>query len=219
MAMNDKLDRYAKLVPFLGEALGEHFGILLYDMTDSSCPAVSSANSTEEEKEKLRPLLLEAAASRKVRLEGYLANYPFSCEFGKMFRVSMYFLSGADGKVLGALCICMRCELFFQMDSFVKGMLRFHMEDMDPEPEMLEEKQDGGAGELSLDAIAEVVRRLGVEPERATQKERMEILFELYGMGIYNLKGAVARTAKELQISEQSVYRYLSKLRKTGESC
>ena len=61
----------------------------------------------------------------------------------------------------------------------------------------LQPREENGL-KVGLVADGEVVRRLGVEPERATQKERMEILFELYGMGIYNLKGAVARTVKEV---------------------
>ncbi len=210
---NGELDRYVKLVPFLGETMGECFKVILYDMAAPACPALASANSTEEDREKLRSLLPQAAASQKARSRGYLANYPFSVEFGKILRVSMYFISGADGGLLGALCVCMRCELFFQMDSFVKGMLQFNMDDMDLETP--EENQADVSREVSLDTIAEVVREFGVEPGRATQRERMEILFKLYGMGVYNLKGAVARTADELQISEQSVYRYLSKVKKS----
>ena len=42
----------------------------------------------------------------------------------------------------------------------------------------------------------------------------MEIILELYEMGVYSLKGSVARTAEVLQISEQSVYRYLSKIKR-----
>ncbi len=212
--MKGELNQYVKLIPFLGETLGNSFEIILYDMSDPTCPLIASANSTDEGREKLRDFLLEAAASRRLRSKGYLTNHPFPTEFGKMFKISVYFISGAGDEVVGALCVCMRCELFFQMDSFIKGMLQFQTAELGrdtPEPEPPE-----SVSELSLDTIWEVIRDFGVEPERATQKERLNILLALYDMGVYNLKGAVARTAEAFQISEQSVYRYLSKIKKRG---
>ncbi len=215
--MNSELIQYAKLVPFLGKTLGNSFEIILYDMTDPSCPVIASANSILEDQEKLRAFLPEAASGRRIRSRGYLANYPFPAESGKMLKLSAYLIPGPGDEVLGALCVCLRCELFFQMDAFLKETLRFQAEEIGrdaPAPEPPE-----SSPELSLDTVWEVIRESGVAPERATQKERMQILFTLYGMGVYNLKGAVARTAEALRISEQSVYRYLAKIKKAGESC
>ncbi len=59
-----------------------------------------------------------------------------------------------------------------------------------------------------------MVKEMGVEPGRISQEERLEAIFDLYDMGVFELKGAVARTADALEISAQSVYRYLAKIKR-----
>jgi predicted transcriptional regulator YheO len=68
--------------------------------------------------------------------------------------------------------------------------------------------------EPSLDSIGEIVAEFNVVPENTTPDERLEIMCDLYDAGVFRLKGAVAKTAEVLHMSEQSVYRYLTRIKK-----
>lgn len=43
-----------------------------------------------------------------------------------------------------------------------------------------------------------------------TRQEKMEIVWELTNQGIPRMKGAISEIAKQLELSESTVYRYIS---------
>ena len=221
--MSEELNRYKKLVPFLGETLGSVFEVTLYDLRDPAYPILASANTREGDQENLRAFVMEAAESRNVQEKGYYANRMVATDAARMLKASAFFLYDKDGKAIGALCLSLRCDFFLKMSSFAGSFLNFNMEDLESElPEdfegaVPERKEPAPPREISLDTITEYIQDYSVEPSRISQDERMEIILDLYDMGVYGLKGAVARTALELQVSEQSIYRYLTKIKRARE--
>ena len=211
--MNDELKKYSELVPFFAEALGNLFEINLFDMTDPDYPIVASANGNGDVQERVREFLSEIADSKIVRNRKYIENRPLEINFERLLKISVYFIKDEQEKLLGALCISVQCNFFMKMSQFAMNMLQFNMEDLDDDS-FYDEEISASAKEPSLDSITEFVKEYGVEPERITQNERLEIICDLYDMGVYNLKGAVAKTAEALQVSEQSVYRYITKIKK-----
>ena len=211
--MNDELKKYSELVPFFAEALGNLFEINLFDMTDPDYPIVASANGNDDVQERVREFLLEIADSKIVQNRKYIANRPIEINFERLLKTSVYFIKNEQEMMLGALCISVQCNFFMKMSQFAMNMLQFNMEDLDDDS-FDGEDLSASAKEPSLDSITEFVKEYGVEPERITQNERLEIICDLYDMGVYNLKGAVAKTAEALQVSEQSVYRYITKIKK-----
>ncbi len=71
---------------------------------------------------------------------------------------------------------------------------------------------DGGTP--TLERIDAIVRENSEAPERLTPEEKMELFIDLYDEGVFELKGAVAKAAEALHMSEQSVYRYLAQIRR-----
>lgn len=214
--MRDELSRYVPMVSFLGETLGSAFEAVLYDMRDPACPVLAAANSPAGDQEKIRGLLAGMAEKKSVLEKGYWANFPLSVSSSKLMKTSVYFLRGGEDEIIGALCIGMRCDFFMRMSTFADSLLHFNTGDTEqdaPEPKELSALER----EPSLDTIEEYVQEFGVDPARATQEERMEIICDLYDVGVYNLKGAVAKTAGVFQVSEQSIYRYLAKLKRARE--
>ena len=51
-------------------------------------------------------------------------------------------------------------------------------------------------------------------PDRLTADEKTELIIDLYDSGVLDLKGAVAKTAQALRMSEQSIYRYVAKVKR-----
>lgn len=208
--MKNELDDYRKLIDFLGTVLDGTFEAGLFSLADPKRPALVAHSGAGEHLDKMRDFVVEAAGSQRFRDRGFFANHPIVVDVGKMLKASVLFIENAEGELAGALCLSMRCDLFFRMSDYMSKMLRFNTEGIDdPTPEAPEAPQ-----EPSLDTITQTVMSFGVEPERFTQAERQEILVDLYDLGVFKLKGAVAKTAEALKISEQSVYRYLAKIKK-----
>ncbi len=209
-----ELRQYGKLVSFLGETLGNTFEAVLYDLTDPEYPVLAEVNAAYDVQDQLRDFVARAANSPRLRSQGYFVNYPVSLDYARMLKTSVFFIFNEEKLPIGALCLGMRCDMFWKLSGFVSDMLKFTTVDLE-EPEMTE--PTAAPPEPSLKTIEEVIRGFGVEPGRVSLNERVEIITDLYDLGVYNLKGAVARTAEVLQISEQSVYRYLARIKRARD--
>lgn len=214
--MVKELEQYVKLVGFLSDTLGSTFEAGLFDLTDPAYPLITAANSQSSIQEEVRAFVTETVGSRKAQADSCLTNRPIEIGFGKMLKVSVFFIRNTEGKAVGALWISMRCDFFLKLDAFATSMLQFNVEDMDAEEEEIQ-KLPTATRKPSLDTIIEVIDEFGIEPGRMSMAERQEIICDLYDMGVYNLKGAVAMTAEALQVSEQSVYRYIAKIKKARD--
>lgn len=213
--MANELDRFIKMVDFLGTTLTDVFDVCLFELKKPNRPVLVAHRGSDDHIDPLRNFVAEAADSKRVREKGYFTNHPVMVNMTKMLKASVFLIETAEGELVGALCLSMRCELFLRMSDCMSKMLQFNMEEIDGDEVQTEmpEKQE----EPSLEMIRQVVEEFGIEPERFTQAERQEILLDLYDLGVFKLKGAVARTALELKISEQSVYRYLTKIKQARD--
>ena len=206
----NQMSRYIKLVSFLGETLGNAFEAILFDVTDDEYPIAASANVRDSSIRKAREFVKRAMNDPSVGATGYLAGYPVKISESKLSKMSVFFVSD-DESVKGALCICMRCDVFLKMQSVIGDFLRFRTEDL--ENEGADRVFSSVSENPSLDGIHDYVRAFGIDPERTNHDEKKEVICDLYDMGVFNLKGAVAKTAEELRISTKSVYRYLSQIK------
>lgn len=210
------LEQYAKMVKFLADTLGNTFEAGLFDLTDPAFPIVAASNRFSEVQEKVRELVTSVKDSQRVQAEQGLTNYPVQIDFDKLLKVSVFFIRNAEGSVIGAIWLSMRCDLFLKMETFAANMLQFCKEESSSTP--AEEPYAAiTSRELSLDTVTEVIREFSDAPARMTLDERQEVICDLYDMGVYNLRGAVAKTAELMQISEQSVYRYIAKIKKARD--
>lgn len=214
--MDNELKRYIKLVPFMGETLGPAFEVILFDLTELGQIVVASANVRDSSVEKARALALEAMECEKTKMSGYVVNRGVETNPGKLSKISVFYVRNGKEEIVGALCICMKCDPFLKLETIIEGFLRFDTDDIGigmQETELFKSV----SREPSLDGISNYIRSFGIESGRTNLDERMEIICDLYDMGVFNLKGAVARTAEELQISTKSVYRYLANIKKVRD--
>ena len=94
-----------------------------------------------------------------------------------------------------------------------------------PSPEKIQSSSDTSTGQemesffekpedLINSMLTDYFTTNNIPANRLTQDEKIEIIKKLDGISIFRLKGAISSVADKLTISEASVYRYLSKLKK-----
>ena len=75
---------------------------------------------------------------------------------------------------------------------------------------MVEENLDVPIVSFAECIISKTIADSNIPPERMTRQEKMEIVWELANQGIPRMKGAISEIAKQLELSESTVYRYIS---------
>lgn len=204
---------YAALIGFLGQSLPSAFELILFDATVRELPVLACANRMTGTHELSRRLVAELLRNKAVRERGMATNLPSQNDLGRMIKSSVYLIKNEKGNVTMALCVNMQCDVFLQMQTLVSSALQFNSA-VPEEGGQLPHQTAPLTGEPSLDLIARVLEKNNIEPRQASPNERVDLICEMYDLGVFELKGSVAKAAEALQISEQSVYRYLSKIRK-----
>lgn len=214
--MHSELKRYLGMTEFLSGTLGSTFETALFDLQDPELPAVSAINMPADHQDAVRGLLREVCPIRRVRARGMCLNRQVIAEFGNMLKTSVLLIPDESGEPAGALCLVTRCGVFLRMMPLAAEMLNFDSEELEEEPtdrpdfpEELPRNEDP-----TLEAIDRAVAEMGIEPGRASQEERLELICDLMDDGVFELKGAVARCAQLLSVSPQSIYRYISKIKR-----
>ncbi|MBR1780671.1 MAG: helix-turn-helix domain-containing protein [Oscillospiraceae bacterium] len=210
--MNALLERYIPLVTFLGETLPDAYEILLLDLTEQGMPVVAQHNARRTAAQPLRRYLKTILNSETVVGNGMLTNRSDVMRRDKLDKTSILLLKDEGGVPVGALALSVELGSILAIQGFLGSMLTFNHEDLG---DILPREVAASVPEApTLDTIDQMRSAFTDQPGRLTPEEKTELIVDLYDAGVFELKGAVARAALALGMSEQSIYRYLAKIRR-----
>ncbi len=211
LTMNDKLEAYKGLISFLGKALPGEFDAILFDLTEKGYPALEKSDwgrrNEKEVKKLLQDLIKEGAA-----LDESVFGRVIPTSEQKLEKVSFYFIK-EGGKVIGAIALSMELDTYLKFSSFLSDRLGIVGNDGVTSINMNSYMQRERVL-TDLDEIDDVVKEFCPDPSELTPKERKELFMDIYDTGIFRIKGAIPKVAEAMGISEQTVYRYLSEIKK-----
>ncbi|RHM61500.1 MULTISPECIES: transcriptional regulator [Coprobacillaceae] len=217
------LEPYAKLVDFLGKALGDNCEIALHDLTSKEQEIVAIANnhiSGREVGAKLSNLSLHYLEEKQYLNHEYVMNYKTVGADGKLMRAATYFIKEGNKEMpVGMLCINVNISDLEYLTSTIKKILGVKEEKdiefkMDNPVEILSSPLD----EMIDMYIKECLEKMGFPSyflaERLNVDEKIKVVKYLQEKGTFKVKGAIVLVAEKLAVSEPTVYRYLKKMDK-----
>ncbi len=217
------LEPYAKLVDFLGKALGDNCEIALHDLTSKEQEIVAIANnhiSGREVGAKLSNLSLHYLEEKQYLKHEYVMNYKTVGADGKLMRAATYFIKEGNKEMpVGMLCINVNISDLEYLTSTIKKILGVKEEKdiefkMDNPVEILSSPLD----EMIDMYIKECLEKMGFPSyflaERLNVDEKIKVVKYLQEKGTFKVKGAIVLVAEKLAVSEPTVYRYLKKMDK-----
>jgi predicted transcriptional regulator YheO len=220
--MNILLENYKKLVEYLSLMLGPHYEIILYDTSLENYPIIALANGdiTGAKKGSFAiPFIVDIIKENKDK--EYKVNYENFTTSGKSIRSSMFFIKDENNELVGVMNMNFDDSMFVNL---VQDMLKLLHPDetLQKSKDVLEEET---LSKKIYNVIEEYLKNNHMLAGHYTKYEfdsliailsqdsRLQIITSLEAKGIFKIKGAVIEVAKILQISEPSVYRYLSKVK------
>ena len=217
------LEPYAKMVDFLGKALGDNCEIALHDLTSEEQEIVAIANNQLSGREigaKLSNLSIHYLETKQYLNNDFVMNYKTVGPDGKLIRAATYFIK-EDGKEMpvGMLCINVNISDLEYLTATIKKILGVKEEKeiefkMDNPVEILSSPLD----EMIDIYIKECLEKMGFPSyflaERLNVDEKIKVVKYLQEKGTFKVKGAIVLVAEKLAVSEPTVYRYLKKMDK-----
>lgn len=221
MTNKEIFDLFIPLVDFLGEIMGENTEVLLHDLShpDHSVIAISHGfHSDRRIGSPVTDLVLDIQDSRRYDQENYMTNYR-AVSKGRQYLSSSYFIKNGS-ELIGMLCLntdIQAAQTFTEaMKKFLKATNLGAFLDESGQTGTVQESLDAPIASLTQTIISRTILESGINPERMTRNEKMHIVWNLTDQDIPRMKGAVAEIAKQLQLSESTVYRYISQREKKG---
>ncbi|MGN1183269.1 MAG: transcriptional regulator [Faecalibacillus sp.] len=217
------LEPYAKMVDFLGKALGDNCEIALHDLTSKEQEIVAIANNQLSGREvgaKLSNLSIHYLETKQYLNNDFVMNYKTVGPDGKLIRAATYFIK-EEGKEMpvGMLCINVNISDLEYLTATIKKILGVKEEKeiefkMDNPVEILSSPLD----EMIDMYIKECLEKMGFPSyflaERLNVDEKIKVVKYLQEKGTFKVKGAIVLVAEKLAVSEPTVYRYLKKMDK-----
>lgn len=217
------LDSYIPMVEFLGKALGDHCEVVLHDVTNPETSIIAIANGHLSGRHiggSLTDFTLRLLQQAKKKPLRYVANYQGKGSTGHVFRSSSYFIKDHDGVIIGVLCLNYDIQPYLQARHAIDHIVLsdFSLPGMMANVEKADEDAFENLYKTAADTIhSMIIQRLQqypVEGKRLSVGERMELVQQLHDDGLFLLKGSIPALAEEMGVSEPTIYRYLSRIRK-----
>ena len=210
--INAYLKKYIPLVDFLAEVFGDDAEVVLQDVSDFNNSVISIRNNHISGRKLGAPAtnLVLKVMNGNFTDKNYVTNYRGVSAVGKVVRSSTYFIKDDKNVVVGMLCINIDIDKLVQLKNHLDGILKLPEEIFEKTTERFSVSAEG----LASDSIETILEESGMSPERMSQEEEMEVVYKLDKNGVFLVKGSICKVASVLNVSNATIYRYLSKIRR-----
>lgn len=213
LSPEEKLRSYIPLVDFIAEIACPGSEVVLHDVRNKDRSLVAIRNGHISGRSIGEPmtdfaarLLKQGERQEKDYITNYIGN---SGSNGKFLKASTYFIRDAGGEIIGMLGINTDLSTFTKMHRMLARILA--VEDV-----LSDEKEGNGAKdkefsvkEMVESVMEQVLNTYASDVSHMTGEEKRDVVDILNEKGVFLLKGTIADVAQYLEVSEQTIYRYL----------
>ena len=208
MKSTEKLRQLVSLVDFMADILGPNSEVVLHDTSDHAKSLLAIRNSSLSEREAgtgMSELALKILNEGKHTGKPFITNYlSKSFNSSKFIKASTYFIRDDEGEIIGMLGINTDLSALSEVHGLLGQML-----DVREIDETVSTDDPITIRETVFAFIDQVIGAYGTDPVRMTTEEKKEVVEALNDRGVFLLKGVISEIAARLDVSEQTIYRYL----------
>lgn len=210
------LEKYIPLVRFMGEICGKNYEIILHDTSTPERSVIAACNahlSGRRVGDPMTELAKELIRDGSYLEHDFVANYEGRTRGGKRFVSSTYFIK-EGGQLRGLICVNHDVEDFFVLSEHLNSLMKaFSLPEDGQHASAYTENLDDSICNLSSNLIHTTVLSYTTAGKRMSTADKLDIIRTLDSQGVFATKGSVGQAARELHISEPTVYRYLKRVR------
>lgn len=216
MTDDEILGMYKPLVPFLASLCGPACEILLHDVSKSEEGTVVAIANGHHSGRKIGSPMTDLAT--QITRDGlyerqdFLSNYR-GVSKNKDFISNTYFIKNGN-RLIGLLCVNRSTAAVHELDLTLRRLKQqFNLSDVRTD---IRENLDTPVEEMLSTLVGQAIESTGVSPQRMSRQEKVAVVHHLNERGVLTMKGAISEIARQLFISEPTVYRYLSRTEPEG---
>lgn len=216
--MTEKLlKQYSSLAKFLSEVLGSGYEIVLHKIDKGRIELVEIFNPLSKRSiyANESDFVYQLLTSNEHLKDEFKKDFKIQTKDGKILHGSTFFIK-ENSELVGLLCINSDKKIYEDLAASILNLGGLSKElKLGQKYERAKNSELSGDLELDINTIisATIGSELLLSDLMPSIDQKKLAIKALYEKGIFNIKGAIAKTAKALKISEPSVYRYMSELK------
>ena len=218
MTHKEILERHFAIADYIGAINGPNCEVLVHDISSLKNSIVHIVNGEVTGRSvggSITNFALETLQKKEPTDEAFIVNYLGTTQKNsKILRSSTYYIRNEENEVIGLLCVNMDITDLLRVQESINNMVM--MENIFPPTNgnSLKENFDMTVDELVDGIIQSVILESGIKLIDSSQEEKKELLRKIYDKGVFKFKGTVNTLAKILDVSTQSIYRYVKEIEK-----
>lgn len=220
MTADELIDSYKPLVDFVADIYGKNCEVILHDLRnlESSIVAIRNNHITGRKiHDTVTDFALKIVHNKdKYKDKNFITNYMGKTKDDKkIIRASTYFIKDKKNDIIGMFCVNVDVTALNGAKAFIEELLMENPNEAEINNNKIEhgnEKFGFSIDELVNSIIDDTLHNNPIQPSRMLIEEKKEIVKNLHGKGVFLLKGSINQVASKLEVSEQTIYRYLKEL-------
>lgn len=210
MTDSEVLELYKPMVPFLASLCGSGCEVLLHDVSKTEeGTVVAIANGFHSGRSLGSPMTDLANQISRDKLyeeQDFLTNY-HGISKSKKFISNTYFIKNQN-RLIGLLCVNRNTTAIHELDLALNRLKQQY--NLSEGRTDIQENLSTPVEAMLSTLVTQAVEKTGISPQRMSRQEKVSVVHQLNEQGILTMKGAVCEIARQLFISEPTVYRYLN---------
>lgn len=220
---------YIRLVEFLGQVLGPDYEVVLYSLTGDEATLIAIANGDDSHKAGEQISISQSGLLARYdkgfpspRNKHYVANYRErrSANTKAKHRSSSLFIKNHQSELVGVLKLHFNDAKFVALSQQLLSLchpdallseMRFEQIDDSYFKQPSNDYTTADITQITQSIIEQATRKYP-HSEKLNKTEKLSVIAQLNEQGVFLVKGAIPFVAKQLSLSEASVYRYISEL-------
>ncbi len=213
----DLLKNYFPIADFIAEINGPKCEAIVHDLSDLQHSIVHIVNGHLSGRcvgGSITKYALDLIMKQEDKTRDAFMNYIGTNEkTGKILRSSTLFIRNRQNETIGLLCVNLDVTEMIRLRDELNGYIMVQTEVPSSKTDA-SERFDLSADEIVDEIIDGLMQENGVGVPTATLAEKKELVAKMAARGVFKFKGAVNHVAAQLDISPQTLYRYLKELEK-----
>ena len=218
MANASTLEFLLKLAKGVAQQFGPNCEVVVHDLVsndpDSSIVAIENGHITGRKVgDGLVDFALESVFDKSNKDKAFIANiYGKTTDDNKRLRLSGYFIRNEEKEIIGLLNVTVDITDYLWMKNILEQeLLMSEGNGTALALESSDNKQHALSAAEMLDLVCnQAMEQLGfTDPRKMPKADKMKVIAMLNDRNLFAMKGIIKLTAKKLEISEPSVYRYV----------
>lgn len=207
------LEEYRKIARFMSKCYGENVEVVLHDLRDVSCSSIEIFNNHVSGREIGSPM---SEFGLKILKEKLYVDREFITNSkgvvgGKILRSSTFFIKNIDENIIGMICVNVDVSSYLNIAYQMESMANFGLNLKDEKELITEVDFPNSIKEMINKALLEILKGK-VSWREIEGEEKLNVIKKLHQKGIFDLRGGVLEVSEALNVSESTIYRYLSKI-------